>query len=165
MGNNNKPRFLSELANDRFLNSCCRQNRSSSETSSVGIFQNRSTCTHTVMRVSFEKFTAPLKQIKLNWYQECVLEDESKSGVEAYICNEMLTEMLELTCVEARELFKRSKSQTSQRTDETSEYALFEAKRVGCEKKFADIASCRMHLKYDLERNKFCVMKIDQIQH
>ena len=156
----NRSLSLCDISNESFLNSCCRRNRGNIS----GVIFNLSTCTHVIKDACFEQFTAPLTQIKLNWYQECLIADESGNGnYAAYISNDLLASMIELTCHEARELFKRA-SQSS-RPNETREYKMFEEKRLACERKFADIVSCTMRLKFDLDRNKFCILALDEIKH
>lgn len=159
---------LSELTCPQFINSCCRVNRPPPQPNTPF---NLSECTHAVRGVTFKSVPVPLAQIKLHWYQECLIcssnsssAQHSDAGVAAYIGDQVLASWLELTCREARELFKKSAASAPTATADSAN-ALFAQKVAVCQQRLANIATCRMHLKFDLDRNKFCIVQIDEIKN
>lgn len=84
--------------------------------------------------------------------------------METYIGDTPLTEFLDLTCQQAKILFKSAKEELQQ-SETSKSREIFETARKNCEIKLQNILSCLMHLKYDLERKKFCVIKIEQIEY
>lgn len=140
---------LSALLEKSFLDSCCKNNKPY-QTNAI---QNLSICMHQI-KGFFKQVTSPLTQVKLRWHQEILFSD----GLDDLICyldDEPLANLLELTCREAKELFKKARE-----TGDT-EYSLkFERKRKNCENKLRTI-NAMANFKYDFDKNKFCIFKLD----
>jgi hypothetical protein len=153
---------LSSVVQKSFLVNCCFNKKPSIEggqelTSSK---PSLSTCCH-LIHGHFVTLTSALKQFKLNWYQECIISDGTHN-LEVYIGNEPIAQLLEMTCKEAKELFKKSKESTSKA--ESNEYfQKFELHRKRCQTKLEKMTA-HLYLKYDFEREKFCVFKLDHIE-
>ena len=84
--------------------------------------------------------------------------------MEAYIGDGPLTEFLELTCEQAKCIFKSAMEELKEGNVSKSR-DLFETHRKNCELKLNNIKSCLMHLKYDLNKKKFCVIKIEMVKY
>lgn len=150
---------LAKLTNSAFLNSCCRKNLPTN----ASVF-NLASCVHRIKNVLFRGFINKLQQTKLNWQQDCLINDGSlPSDLNVYLSNELLSEFLELTCQEAKNL--SDKARQAANPNETPEYQLFERKRINCENKFGTIRQCEADLRFDLDKNKFCVSKFENIRY
>jgi hypothetical protein len=146
-----KPAQLKDLSDQEFLKKCCWSNRPSNK--------NLSTCSHDI-KCSVKTFTGALKQANLNWMQDLVVTNDSGDELSAYIGNDPLADLLQLTCQQAKELFKKFKeSGKSQENDEN--FLLFERKRNEGQEKLRRLNST-MHFKFDFEKQKFCIYKIDK---
>lgn len=150
-GNNKCIVKVSNLLDQAFLNSCCFKSRPFDNSA-----QNFSTCVHSI-RGFFRKVTAPLTQIKLKWYQEIQVSDGT-SDLICYIGDEPLSNLLELTCKEAKDLFKKSKE-----SGDKEYHLLFEQKRKNCELKLKTM-NALISFRYDFDKNKFCIFKLDNIE-
>lgn len=76
-----------------------------------------------------------------------------------FVGNEPLDDLLQLTCKEAKNLFKKFKE--SGKTQETDENCLlFERKRDEGQAELKSL-NTSMHFKFDYEHEKFCIYKID----
>ena len=53
-------------------------------------------------------FTNKLVQSKLKWSQECLISDLKFNVYQAYLGNEPIEMLLDLTCLQAKEIFKKS---------------------------------------------------------
>ncbi|RNA28569.1 recQ-mediated genome instability 1 [Brachionus plicatilis] len=102
---NNIPIRLSTLTDPTFLNLCCMKNKP--------VSGNLATCSH-VSKCFFVKVTSLLKQFKLRWYQE-ILASDGIAEMNCYIDNDPLTDLLDLTCQEAKELFLKTKETRDQK--------------------------------------------------
>ena len=92
--------------------------------------------------------TDRLKQSKLKWYQECRIKDtKSIVSIDAYIGDTPMNKLLGMTAREVKEKYKRN---------ECNDY---EQAKVQCDKKLEKIR-CVMHLKYDFDKQKYCVWDI-----
>ena len=81
--------------------------------------------------------------------------------MECYVGDTVLTELLELTCQQAKMLFKLA--QEEQKAGQSSHSKeTFETARKNCENKLESIKSCEMHLKFDLDKKKFCITKMEK---
>lgn len=146
-----------KLLNKSLISSCCSK-KTPNDQGQVFVL---SSCEHRVY-VSFSHLIGHLQQIKLNWYQECMITD-SQCELHVYLGNDPLCELIELTCHQARELFQKSRE--SSNPSETKEFKHFEMKRKHAEYKISTIKKCLVHLKYDLNRSKFCIVKITDYQY
>ena len=69
-----------------------------------------------------------------------------------------------LTCHKAKILYKSEQEELkSNKVSHSKE--IFETARKNCETKLKSIKSCVMHLKFDLEKKKFCITKIEGIEN
>lgn len=138
---------LSTLMETTFLNLCCMKNRSTNN--------NLATCLH-VSKCFFVKVLSNLKQFKLRWYQDILVSD-GIAEMSCYIDNDPLTDLLDLTCQEAKELFIKAKE-----TSDSKYQQIFEQKRKNCEQKLKKMTAL-MHLKYNFDNLKFCIFKMENI--
>ena len=116
-----------------------------------------STCSHSIEGY-FKTLIGPLTQSKLKWNQDCIICDKKNVSLNAYINDSLLEVLLDLSCTQAKELFKMSKRSNKQ-YNEDEHFLLFERKRKECELKLEKM-NCLYSLKFDLDRNKFCINKI-----
>ena len=146
-----KPAQLKDLSDQEFLKKCCWSNRPSNK--------NLSTCSHDI-KCYVKTLTGALKQANLNWMQDLIVINDSGDELNAYIGNDPLTDLLQLTCQQAKELFKKFKeSGKSQENDEN--FLLFERKRNEGQDRLRRLNST-MHFKFDFDKQKFCIYKIDK---
>lgn len=151
---------LAELTKPSFINSCCLLNIDKLNNQSELL--NLSTCTHKI-NGQFHSMKSTLRQIKcMYWYQECVITD-GLSYADAYIGNDPLEKLLDMSCKQAVELYKQSLLANLPRNQ--NQYSIqFELNRKKCENALNTMV-CLMNLKYDLEKKKFCVYKIENIKY
>jgi hypothetical protein len=83
--------------------------------------------------------------------------------MEVYIGNTVLSEFLELTCQQAKILFKSAQEEQKEGKFSHSK-AIFETARKNCETKLESIKRCEMHLQFDLDKKKFCITKMENIE-
>ena len=146
---------ISNLKPKSFIQGCCLMKKPLDS----NLFPCLSTCTH-LIKGKVSTLTAKLRQIKLKWYQECIIADLT-SSLDSYIGDEPMNSLLGLTCAQVKEMHKRSvlsKNSFSQ----SKEQEEFEKSRKSCETKL-EAMKCTMHLKYDFEKEKFSVFKITDI--
>jgi hypothetical protein len=151
---------LSSLSNFNFLSKCCINNIDPYDST-------QASCVHLVQDCFIVTLRSKLQQIKLKWYQECVVGQERvNSKLEnAYLDNEPLTQLLEMSCKEAKALHKKSiEFQKSNPHAERNEYfMLFENKRKECEFKIEKMLAT-FFMRYDFERKMFCIFKIENLK-
>lgn len=145
-----------DLINATKLEQCCLKNRPESSSMS-----SLSTCVH-IKKCFFKSLVGKIQQSKLKWYQECLISD-GNIHMECYIGDAPLAEYLELTCQQAKLLYKQAQEELKQSSTSRSREH-FDSCRKKCELILESIKSCVVHLKYDLDRNKFCVFKIEDIK-
>ncbi len=139
---------------------CCLHNKPSMRISNR---PNFSTCSHQIFGY-FKTLIGHLSQTNLKWHQDCLISATKNidSNLDAYICNELLESLLDMTCLEARDLFRKYKASKKHHTED-GHFLLFESKRKACENKISRM-SCILHLRYDLDKHKFCIFKIDNVE-
>ena len=141
---------LKDLSDQEFLNKCCLSN--------VLPSTNLSTCSHQI-KCFVKTLAGSLTQYKLKWMQDIVIGNECGDELDVYIGNDPLTDLLQLTCEKAKELFKQFKeSGESKANDENC--LLFERKRNEGQKRLRSL-NTTMHLKFDITKLKYCIYKID----
>lgn len=97
----------------------------------------------------FKTLTDRLKQYKLKWYQDCRIKDtKSIVSMDVYLGDTPMTKLLGLTVAQVKEKYLQKQSDDYDRA------------KVECDRKLQKIC-CVMHLKYDLEKQKFCVWDIE----
>ncbi len=122
---------------------------------------NLSHCIH-IITGYVKELTDKLVQSKLKWSQECLISDMKSNEYQAYLSNDPIELLLDLTCLQAKDIFKKSK-ELNVPPSENQYVILFDQKRANyCEKLTKIIFS--MHLKFDFEKEMFCVFKIENIQ-
>ena len=137
---------------------CCLRNKPSNIQADQNNF---SLCTHKINGFIIE-FTSKLMQSKLKWSQECLISDMLSNSYDVYLGNETIETLLELTCLEAKDMFKKTK-EINLPPSQNEYFIFFENKKSMY---FAKVAKSKflMHLKYDLSKRMFCVLKIEDIQ-
>jgi hypothetical protein len=143
--------MISNLTKPSFLNSCCLLNKNENS--------NCATCNH-IIKGQCVKLTGALKQNKLKWYQDCLIKDETGT-MNAYFGDEPLTNFLGMNCIEAKQLHSNAKNSSSPTA--SNEFIRFNECVESCQIIFASIAECSMHLRYDLEKAKYCIFKLENI--
>ena len=146
------------LAENSFSINCCLKNKPSISINNTKF----STCSHRIEGF-FKTLIGPLSQSKLKWNQDCILGDMKNKNLHlsAYLGNNVLESLIGITCVQARELFRKYKASKKHHTEDEN-YKIFEVKRKECEMKIEKINGV-FNLKFDLDRNTFCVISIDNI--
>jgi len=138
---------------------CCLKNKPS-----LAILNetNFATCSHRIEGY-FKTLIGPLSQSKLKWNQDCIVGDKKNPhlNLNAYLSNQVLETLIGLTCVQARDLFRKYKESKTYRTEDKN-FMIFEARKKECENKIEEIHGI-FNLKFDLDRNKFCVFNIANI--
>ena len=122
---------------------------------------NYSLCIH-IINGYVKDFTNKLVQSKLKWSQECIISDLKCNEYQAYLGNDPIENLLDLTCVQAKDIFKKSK-EIDLPPSENKFIILFEKKKNEYFKKVNEIKFV-MYLKFDFDRKMFCVFKIENIQ-
>jgi len=146
-----KMESLENLKNPKFLESCCFSNKP--QTTSTD--PNMASCVHYI-RGKFATLTDKLKQFKSKWYQECKIQSLANKTLlmEAYIGDSPICQLLGYSVPEVKEKFLK-KNNTSNESFEQ------------CKRQFEDAlenSTCLMHLKYNFEKNLFCVYQIEDVQ-
>ena len=123
---------------------------------------NFSLCIH-IVNGFIKDFTNKLVQSKLKWSQECLISDLKFNVYQAYLGNEPIEMLLDLTCLQAKEIFKKSK-EINKPPEENEYVVLFEKKKNEYFDKVKKIKFL-MHFKFDFDKKMFCVFKIENIQN
>lgn len=149
------PSSFKNLVDNSFSINCCLKNKPSNNT-------KFSTCSHRIEGF-FKTLIGPLIQSELKWNQDCILGDMKNKNLHlnAYLGNHVLESLIGITCLQAQELFRKYKASKKHHTEDEY-YKIFEVKRKECEMKIEKINGI-FDLKFDLDRNKFCVISIDNI--
>ena len=136
---------LDDLSN---FKQCCLRNKPSMRISNR---PNFSTCTHRIAGY-FKTLVGQLTQSNLNWNQNCLLGDTTNAtlSLDAYICNETLEILLGMTCLQARDLFRKYKASKKEPGDDKS-FQIFESTRKYCEHKIEKMCGV-FHLRFDLDQ-------------
>jgi hypothetical protein len=93
--------------------------------------------------------TDRLKQFKLKWSQDCRIKDtNSIVSMDVYIGDTSMNKLLGLTVAEVKEKYLRKQSEDYDRA------------KTECDKKLERFRGV-MHLKYDFNRQMFCVFDMD----
>ena len=121
------------------------------------------TCEHEI-RCQVKTLTAQLKQVKLKWHQECILADDTNDSLAAYISDEPMSQLLEMTCAQAKELFIKSRQQSQNpQSKPTEDYnTIFTRRRKNCEEVLKN-NTFLMRLSYDFPRGNYCVVKLTKL--
>jgi hypothetical protein len=161
MGNNTHEPFQKKIKElDEIINYklCCTNKKP------VNIMPgeaNLSLCIH-IITGYVKELTDKLVQSKLKWSQVCLISDMRSNEYQAYLSNDPIELLLNLTCLEAKDIFKKSK-ELNLPPSENKYGLLFDQKRSNyCEK--LTKTKFLMHLKFDFEKEMFCVFKIENIQ-
>ena len=114
-----------------------------------------SSCTH-IIKGFIKTLTAPLNKINMKWYQKCLISDGT-AYLDCYIADTIITDFMELTCQQAKELFQKSRE-----SKDPNLLKVYEEKMNSCSRRLAHISSL-MHLKYDNQKSEYCVIKFEDV--
>ena len=141
---------------------CCLGIKKIPNTNMPAEQSNLSSCIHQLTGF-VKEFLSSLKQSKLKWSHECLITDtRTLSEHHVYLGNDTIELLLDFTCAQTKEIFKKSKELNKPR-DQDHYALLFEKKKSDYYAK-VDTMQFNMHLKYDLDKEMFCVFRIDNIQ-
>jgi len=150
-----KIKELDEIINYKF---CCTNKKP------VNIMPGEANLSHCIHIITgyVKELTDKLVQSKLKWSQVCLISDMKSNEYQAYLSNDPIELLLNLTCLQAKDIFKKSK-ELNVPPSENQYVILFDQKRSNYCEKLTKI-KFSMHLKFDFEKEMFCVFKIENIQ-
>lgn len=151
---------VEQLSKPDFVHNCCSNNIEKDLNENL----NLSSCVHKVKAVC-KTLTKPLTQENLKWIQECKISDynsnkELNSILDVYIGDDAMNNLLGLTCIQAKQMHKKSREIAPDRDTKMKEWEKkFANHKSSCEEKLKT-QMFLMFLKYDLKREKFCIIKM-----
>jgi hypothetical protein len=116
-------------------------------------FKNNSSCIH-IIKGFIKTLTAPLNKINMKWYQKCLISDGTQH-LECYIDDTITTDFMQITVKQAKELYQKVRE-----SNDPQILNNYNEKLYSFSQRLAHFSGI-IHLKYDISKSEYCIVKLD----